>query len=281
LSIHAAEGGESLNSYHYVAGSLLQARDPVGLDAVVLHGGGPGGPGGVERLGEHVRQLMSRSDPDGIKEHRPSINYEDSRLPFANNVPFAGQVEAETHHHESDPKILAGFSIGGDAALRTGRPRFGGQWDLRVVVGARVDNPGEDFVGLLEKAGRTSERVVVVGFHGDNELIADGPTAHKVAGEFFGNRSYEGMVAAIEERYGSLQEFYKQNPNIVIEGAFSEHAGGGNNQATLDAVTRGYEELERRRSGAGSQPGEASPAASPSPSPGSSSDGAAPAQEPE
>jgi len=34
LSIHAAGGGESLNSYHYVSGNLLQARDPNGLKVV-------------------------------------------------------------------------------------------------------------------------------------------------------------------------------------------------------------------------------------------------------
>jgi RHS repeat-associated protein len=33
LSIHAAEGGEVGNAYHYVAGNLLQARDPLGLEA--------------------------------------------------------------------------------------------------------------------------------------------------------------------------------------------------------------------------------------------------------
>jgi RHS repeat-associated protein len=32
LHVHASGGGQSLNSYHYVAGLLLQARDPVGLD---------------------------------------------------------------------------------------------------------------------------------------------------------------------------------------------------------------------------------------------------------
>jgi len=31
LAIHEAGGGETLNSYHYVAGNLLQARDPIGL----------------------------------------------------------------------------------------------------------------------------------------------------------------------------------------------------------------------------------------------------------
>ncbi|UJR84230.1 SpvB/TcaC N-terminal domain-containing protein [Sandaracinus amylolyticus] len=33
LQIHAEGGGEALNNYHYVRGSLLQARDPVGLDS--------------------------------------------------------------------------------------------------------------------------------------------------------------------------------------------------------------------------------------------------------
>jgi len=32
LSIHAMGGGEAGNSYHYVSGNLLQARDPLGLD---------------------------------------------------------------------------------------------------------------------------------------------------------------------------------------------------------------------------------------------------------
>jgi hypothetical protein len=31
-AIHAVEGGEAINSFHYVSGNLLQARDPLGLD---------------------------------------------------------------------------------------------------------------------------------------------------------------------------------------------------------------------------------------------------------
>ena len=34
LHVHASGGGEALNSYHYVSGNLLQARDPLGLDAL-------------------------------------------------------------------------------------------------------------------------------------------------------------------------------------------------------------------------------------------------------
>ena len=32
LHVHAVGGGEALNSYHYVAGNLLQGRDPIGLE---------------------------------------------------------------------------------------------------------------------------------------------------------------------------------------------------------------------------------------------------------
>jgi RHS repeat-associated protein len=36
LHIHALGGGEAGNSYHYVSGNLMQARDPLGLDVVTL-----------------------------------------------------------------------------------------------------------------------------------------------------------------------------------------------------------------------------------------------------
>src|SRR5690606_31121096 len=34
LHVHGAGGGQVLNSYHYVAGSLLAAQDPTGLELV-------------------------------------------------------------------------------------------------------------------------------------------------------------------------------------------------------------------------------------------------------
>lgn len=47
LAIHEAGGGEALNSYHYVGGNLLQARDPLGLSPHVappVYAPPPGGP---------------------------------------------------------------------------------------------------------------------------------------------------------------------------------------------------------------------------------------------
>jgi len=46
LHVHASGGGEALNSYHYVGGNLLQARDPVGLDWSAWSDAGSDGNGG-------------------------------------------------------------------------------------------------------------------------------------------------------------------------------------------------------------------------------------------
>jgi RHS repeat-associated protein len=41
LHVHASGGGEALNSYHYVSGSLLQAVDPLGLNQAAIDPGPP------------------------------------------------------------------------------------------------------------------------------------------------------------------------------------------------------------------------------------------------
>jgi RHS repeat-associated protein len=63
LHVHAVGGGEALNSYHYVAGNLLQARDPLGLDCegaceggeegkfTLSEGGAPVGAGEADDAG--------------------------------------------------------------------------------------------------------------------------------------------------------------------------------------------------------------------------------------
>jgi len=56
LHVHASGGGEALNSYHYVSGSLLQARDPLGLD-------GCGEPGEDACTGD-TSASMSGGRPD-------------------------------------------------------------------------------------------------------------------------------------------------------------------------------------------------------------------------
>ncbi|MCZ7680149.1 MAG: hypothetical protein M5U28_15825 [Sandaracinaceae bacterium] len=44
LHVHAAGGGEALNSFHYVGGNLLAVRDPLGLDPLTQGGAAPSTP---------------------------------------------------------------------------------------------------------------------------------------------------------------------------------------------------------------------------------------------
>jgi RHS repeat-associated protein len=61
LHVHASGGGEALNSYHYVSGNLLQARDPFGLC------GEPGNPCG--QAGATMRAATDRRRPSGVQSN--------------------------------------------------------------------------------------------------------------------------------------------------------------------------------------------------------------------
>lgn len=59
LAVHAMGGGEAMNAYHYVAGNLLQARDPVGLQGGRPQAGGE--PMSVNPItGEEARPANAR-----------------------------------------------------------------------------------------------------------------------------------------------------------------------------------------------------------------------------
>lgn len=145
--------------------------------------------------------------------------------------------------YRDTPAILAGYSMGGDAAIRAGRTSDGSRWDLRIVLGARVDDA--DFVGLIEKAAANSEAVIILGIIGDNEMAND--QGLEWLGGFFGDRSHEGIVASIEAVYGTMEAFYDAHPNVVVEAApRTPHGGGGEAPSTIDAVEVGLGELVGR-----------------------------------
>ena len=75
LHVHASGGGEALNSYHYVSGSLLQSRDPNGLDPEPNH------PDYIIPLDRHV------ADPTGA--NRDLRAYLAPRRSHAENAVFA------------------------------------------------------------------------------------------------------------------------------------------------------------------------------------------------
>jgi len=87
LHVHASGGGEALNSYHYVGGNLLQARDPLGLEIEcsghcdASNVGTPGDSGfEIYDDGVHVMHGENIFDADGhaigaTYDLRPALNY--------------------------------------------------------------------------------------------------------------------------------------------------------------------------------------------------------------
>jgi hypothetical protein len=70
----------------------------------------------------------------------------------------------------------------------------------------------------------------------------------------FGDRSYETAVAAIEKRFGSMQDFYKAHPNVAVMASDGgHHFGGGNADETLNAVGQGLDQIQNQMSGPSSQ----------------------------
>jgi RHS repeat-associated protein len=220
----------NLGFYAYSHHNPIIIIDPDGADAVILHGGAIGVPAGVEKLGNKVTSLVQSGKQGPIFVSIPRLLY----TGIASERPSKGIEYAEEYEHKSkgDPKILAGYSVGGDAALLAGVPHGGGKWDLRVVAGAKVT---PDMLDKIVKAAETSEAVIVVNLKGDKSI-------------FTGERSYEKLNSLIKEKYGTLQKFYQKFPNVSIQPAEGAHIGGGNRESTLKAVEKGYREILNRRS---------------------------------
>lgn len=91
LHVHAGGGGEALNSYHYVAGNLLQARDHLGLDPrsvssdATVNASGPGsgiqqGRAPASRMPEEPPRARARVFADSIEERSANTNPYDDYL---------------------------------------------------------------------------------------------------------------------------------------------------------------------------------------------------------
>ncbi len=91
LHVHASGGGEALNSYHYVSGNLLQARDPLGLC------GNPGEPSCGE-VGTAMQAPTDRRAPASATEPEPGVvSPHDIPQTHADTVERAAQHSAAEH----------------------------------------------------------------------------------------------------------------------------------------------------------------------------------------
>ncbi|SUD90801.1 hypothetical protein [Psychrobacter phenylpyruvicus] len=198
---------------------------------IILHGGGLGDPSGVANLANTMYQLTN-GQMEAVNS--PDVNNSE----FYNSSPVVGAVMAEHLQHTPNRlKVIADFSMGGDAALLAGTPRGVGKWDYRVVAGARVDYDNKDFVEQLNLASHNSKRVIVIAIRGDKDLGNDG--ALRVAGKAFGDRSYEGAIQAIRNDYDTMENYYKFHPNVVIVPSTGPHGGGGNAPQLQEAIEIG------------------------------------------
>lgn len=259
------------NIYAYSINNPKSLRDPNGTDVIGLHGGGWGDPERPQAIASLAERLIARGSAHHAPIHLPQVRYgtlPGTRIPDSvprilqpgiirsfdrryldnpdtphflvlKNDPSEGIRIAEMIKHRSgEPKIIVGYSLGADAALQAGSPDGGGTWKLRVIVGAEVN---EAFVDRLLRATETSERIVVVAISGDDYMANDDPTLRELSGALVGRRSYESMMAVIEERFGSYERFHEAHPNVSIVRADPvAHAGGSASPEVLDAIRRGF-----------------------------------------
>ncbi|GAB5547991.1 MAG: hypothetical protein SangKO_077510 [Sandaracinaceae bacterium] len=90
LHVHAVGGGEALNSYHYVSGSLLQARDPLGLSVELSAENRARLDGGEYGALTQVRETATELQMD------PVIPTESSGVTIGWGYDIRGQPNAET-----------------------------------------------------------------------------------------------------------------------------------------------------------------------------------------
>jgi RHS repeat-associated protein len=216
----AMQNPQGWNRYSYVLNNPIGNVDPDGREVIGLHGGFVGSPSGTIPLASFLGRLY------GTSFAVPKLDYTGA----TNSNPDAGvRLASSFQHTAGTPRVLAGHSTGGDAAaIAAGAsgPAGGGKWNAVIVLAARVENIMNNIEGLA-KNGR---EVVIANIPGDS---------------FGGDRSYEGVVKAITAKYGSMEAFRKQHPNVSIQNTGDQsHGGAAERKQTRDAVIRGLQEAQ-------------------------------------
>jgi RHS repeat-associated protein len=194
LHVHQVGGGEGLNSYHYVAGSLLAARDPLGLDA-------------SEEVGEAARHIQSVVD-----RHGASYNPSGGSSPAAEGVRLHGRVAAELDRADAPSnvrdRIFTECVIDPEGHVVAHGPRGGPQSIGRLrhdpVLIARIRDAGQASQYLqTTQSGRTMIRGGY--FRTVDVLIATGDISDVRAMRSRGIFAARGRVVAVDVKFNTAR----------------------------------------------------------------------------
>jgi len=158
LQTHAVGGGEAINGYHYVAGNVLQARDPLGLECGVDESCDPsfetGSDGGSpDGAGASVEDASDATSVRGLQPyaiHGASEVYDRA----AHQINFDTLVDAANQFRARNPSVGVEESI--SVSYRIG---LGGGMDFSITARGTVRMTTTGVVINVSFSGRFTARV--------------------------------------------------------------------------------------------------------------------------
>ena len=124
LHVHASGGGEALNSYHYVSGNLLQARDPLGLAASYSEWADAGT--GADGTSLQARDVMNANgDLIGFEFRETPSELSDAEFSArVATLPAAEREAMEAHRSSTEPhrdvETIASSTTAGPGGIPAG-----------------------------------------------------------------------------------------------------------------------------------------------------------------
>jgi hypothetical protein len=254
--VHAVGGGEALNSYHYVAGNLLAARDPLGLMLVFADAS-------VERtitttangrqLHEHrvtSREVHTRANDSDVRRDaraevmarmRAGISrlmqaYEDRASSAAERASiraereaFLGGLSIETN--EDGQFTLALDQDAQDRIDAIADSRVGGSWTPELASLRQVISAEEQGSIGLETGTNALGELVVNGIAGSTHAVTDADAPGGPAIVLDAERTHSSAEAAIHEPVLHIARLWGgglwQHPDVDAQAAWLREAISG------------------------------------------------------
>jgi RHS repeat-associated protein len=268
LHIGSMGGGEPGNSYHYVSGNLLQARDPLGLCGD-NKSCGDGHPDANTSLasGEAVRSGDNLSNPDGSTayERGPEVATTRALEQFQNNVLVharreivdrlraSGAVGSNTQLRFKISKEIAGvgkveISVDGRFSTKASRDGFtvtGSGNITGAYEGVRgASAPSKSPTGALRVEGSLSAREIALSERGFS--VESGQVQFRVGerNEVDKRKGGSFKIAAFEEVGGVFRYSWDERGSKIFVGGYHRGAvewAGAWGKGSEKAVGRRYE----------------------------------------